>query len=143
MKIKYSYILGLIVLSLTFVGIGVSCQKSPINGWLDGQWEVREIQASDGQIIEPEIIINQRLYYNFYMHVCQLTYYGGYFMDGNMQYEDDTLWIEFPYANTEKSLQILMQYGIESNPVIFNVKFEGKKTLILSNEETKVTLIKI
>lgn len=55
-------------------GIIFICQKAPINGNLDGQWEVVEVNP------HPEVeILDQRLFYNFYRHVCQLTYYGGFF----------------------------------------------------------------
>lgn len=62
--------------------ISFSCQKSPINGDLDGQWQVMDVSP------EPmEKPIEQRIYYCFSLHVCQLTYYDGVFTAGNMAFD--------------------------------------------------------
>lgn len=114
-----------------------SCTKAPINGDLDGQWEVIEVYPAPS-----ETIIDQRLFYNFYMHVCQLSYYGSYFSDAQMIYEDNTIILDFPYATSIEDIKILKQYGILSNPVTFNVEFLNKNSLILSNDDSVVTLKK-
>ena len=125
-----------IIISSIFICLS-GCQKAPINGKLDGQWQVMEVFP------EPEIeIINERLYFNFYMHVCQLTYYAGYFMDGNMLYEDDNLYIDFPYSLSYDQKEILKQYGILSNPVNFSVEFQSGNIMILQNEESTIKLRK-
>lgn len=114
-----------------------ACQKAPINGALDGQWEVKEVYP------QPEvIIIDERLFYNFSLHVCDLTYYGALFTQGNMQYDGETLWLEFPFAKNEKEILALKQYGILSNPVSFNVDFSDKHHLTLSNDDSVVVLVK-
>ena len=130
-----------IYLQFTFILIllGSSCTKAPINGRLDGQWEVIDI-IIDNATIEKE----QRYFYNFSLHVCALTYYGAgaLFMDGNMSYDGETLTMEFPYAESDTDMRRLSEFGILSNPVTFNVKFTDSHNLTLSNSESIVVLKK-
>lgn len=128
------YSLGIFFVTIFLFG----CTKAPINGNLDGQWEVIEVFP------EPsEKVIQERLFYNFSLHVCLLSYYGGYFMTGNMLYnENQDLYISIPFGLTDKQTLGLAQYGILSNPVYFKVEFPNKHTLILSNEESYVKLKK-
>lgn len=115
----------------------LSCQKASINGNLDGRWQVMDVCPSP-----QDIIIDTRLYYGFYLHVCNLTYYGGSFTEGNMKYEGNSLYIDFPNDTTVESFLRLKQYGINSNPVNFTVEFIDKNLLILKDGETTVTLRK-
>lgn len=115
------------------------CQKSPINGDLDGQWQVMEVSP------EPaETILTVRLYMCFSLHTVQLTYYGaGPWQSGNiLLFKDKTLSLDFPYATSEESETILRQYGINRNPVTFSIERLDSKKLILRDGETVVTLRK-
>ena len=133
LKKPYKLYLCIPLLFLCFL----SACKTPINGWLDGQWEVMNVSPV------PQVeIIDQRLFYNFNLHVCDLTYYGGMFSAANLQYDGETLSLQFPYATSENSILTLRQYGILSNPVVFNVEFKDKHNLILFNEESTVVLKK-
>lgn len=132
------YLTGLLLVALSSILICIpACQKAPMNGNLDGQWEVMEVYPEPAN--KP---LEQRLFYNFYMHVCQLTYYGGYFMDGNMTYDEDIIQMDFPYADSENKIEILKQYGVDTNPVWFIVDFPEKNKMILSNETTTIILRK-
>lgn len=130
----YKYI---ITIFLLVVPILQCCQKAPINGDLDGQWEVIEVNPE-----ADHIEVDARLFYNFYLHVCQLTYYGGYFLDGDMTFNGETLWIDFPYELNDWQLITLKQYGINENPVVFDVEFPSKNRMILKNEDVVITLKK-
>ncbi|MCH5238633.1 MAG: lipocalin-like domain-containing protein [Muribaculaceae bacterium] len=123
--------------TLLLLLLPISCTKAPINGALDGQWEVVEVSPTP-----TEIIIDQRLFYNFSLQVCDLTYYGSLFTQGNMVYTGETLWLEFPFVRKEKDIQTLKQYGILTNPVTFNVEFKDKHHLILYNDDSTVELVK-
>ncbi|MCH5224943.1 MAG: lipocalin-like domain-containing protein [Muribaculaceae bacterium] len=123
----------MVVVPILFSG----CQKAPINGDLDGQWEVMEVTPPP-----VEIVIDQRLFYNFNLHTCDLTYYGALFTQGNMRYDGETLWLEFPFSSHENFDLTLLQYGIHSNPVTFNVNFTDSHHLTLYNEDSTVVLIK-
>lgn len=113
------------------------CQKTPINGDLDGEWEVMEVYPDP-----PEWDKDLRIFYNFSRSACQLTQYGGPFTLGNLVYEGSTITLKFPFIHTESEELQLKQYGIYSNPVSFEVEFQGKRKLILSNEESTVILKK-
>ena len=114
-----------------------SCQKSPINGDLDGQWKVIEVSP------QPlKHTIDADLYYCFYMHTCMLTYYEGITFAGNFIFEDDTIHIDFPYASSDADMEILNQYGINSNPVNFTIELLNNKRMILHDGETTISLIK-
>ena len=131
-KISLSLIL---LISLLYSG----CQKSPINGDLDGQWQVMEVNP------EPsEIIIDKRLYMCFSLHTVQLTYYGnGPWTPGNiLKFDDKHLVLDFPYATAERSIALLRQYGIYNNPVTFDVEMLTSSKLILRDGDVVVTLRK-
>ena len=125
------------ILILFSLSILPTCQKTPINGDLDGEWEVMEVYPEP-----PEWDSDLRLFYNFSRSVCQLTVYGGPFTLGNLTYEDNVVTLYFPFIETEYQELQLKQYGIFTNPISFNAEFEGNRKLILSNENTIVILRK-
>ncbi|MDE6096993.1 MAG: lipocalin-like domain-containing protein [Muribaculaceae bacterium] len=114
------------------------CQKSPINGDLDGQWQVMSVDP------EPsDKVISDRIYYCFYLHTCQLSIYDiGIWTAGNMTYDGENLTLDFPNANSSESVSKLKHYGIYTNPVTFNIEYLDNKKLVLRNGETVVTLRK-
>lgn len=127
----------LVIASVFILMLTPSCQKAPINGDLDGQWQVMSV--------DPEPVdkpISQRIYYCFYLHTCQLTFYGGVFATANMIYDGKTLSLDFPYADSELSIRRLCQYGINENPITFTVDHLDKKSLILRHGDTTVTMRK-
>lgn len=123
--------------ALLLLLISASCQKAPINGDLDGQWQVMDVSP------EPEVkIIEANLYYCFYLHVCQLSYYDGMFASGNMNFNGKTLSLDFPSISAPISKLKLAQYGITENPITFTVEHLDKKSLILKHGDTTVTMRK-
>ncbi len=131
--------LALIISFLTAL-ITTGCPKHPINGDLDGQWQVMTVEP------EPaEIVITERIYMCFSLHVCQLTGYGaGVYATGNMLFsqKDKNLYLDFPHATSSLSKSRLKQYGIYSNPVTFTIEHLDKKKLILRDGDVVVTLRK-
>lgn len=129
------------IIYIALVGIFLilvsGCTKTPINGNLDGEWEVMEVFPSP-----PEINLETRYFYNFQLHVCQLTVYGGPFAYGNLSYNGEIMSLDFPYIENESQELMLKQYGIYTNPITFNVEFEGKTRLILSNDDVYIVLRK-
>lgn len=114
-----------------------SCQKAPINGDLDGQWEVVDV------IPAPEhIIIQERLYYNFYLHTCMLSYNGGTTAYAKMAYNGETMTLDFIELTPEGNFEWAQQYGIVTNPISFDVSFQDSHHLILSNNDVTVVLVK-
>lgn len=139
---KYLTSLTLYITRLTIL-IGIiptvyGCQKSPINGDLDGQWQVVTVEPE-----VTEIILTEKLYMCFSLHVCQLSQYGGVWTTGKMEYvNNQTLYLYFPYAITYLSEAKLRQYGINKNPVTFTIEHLDKKSLILRDGDVIVTLRK-
>ena len=124
-------------LSIFLIFTLTGCTKTPINGNLDGEWEVMEVTP------EPaEWDADARIFYNFQRYVCQLTFYGGPFTVGNLSYTGDEMSLNFPYIHTPKEISTLRQFGINTNPVTFNVTFENKRRLILYNSEVTIVLRK-
>lgn len=133
------FLIRLIYSIALFLCIGFSgCQKASINGYLDGRWQILEFESGS----EIESVKDQQLYYNFYMHVVNLSAYGGDITDGNMLFKDNILWMEFPYINTIDGMEKLGRYGIFSNPVEFEVLTLNKNTLILKEGDLLITLRK-
>lgn len=126
------------ILILFSLSILPTCQKTPINGDLDGEWEVMEVYPEPPAWSQPDL----RFFYNFSRNVCQLTVYGGSFTLGNLTYDDVRIDLYFPFIENENQELQLKQYGIYTNPVSFDVYFENKNRLILSNEESTVVLRK-
>ncbi|MDE6008586.1 MAG: lipocalin-like domain-containing protein [Muribaculaceae bacterium] len=126
------------ILILFVIGLFPSCQKSPINGDLDGQWQVLKVTPA------PEEVFKTRIYICFSLHTCQLTAYDvGPWTSGNiLKFSPSTLELEFPHANSAESVQKLRQYGINSSPVTFSIESLTKKTLILRDGETIIELRK-
>lgn len=127
-KIIHTFILCSLILLMT------NCQKAPINGDLDGRWQIIEIEHN-GEIKEVK---DNQLYYNFYLHVCNLSTYGGVITEANFTYEGNKINLSFPYINTETGLKQLNKYGIYSNPVEFEVVYLDKKKLIMQNDESLI-----
>lgn len=126
-----------IALAIIFSMGFFSCQKTPINGDLDGMWQVLEVSP------EPaEVLIHERLYYSFYMHVCSLSYFGGDLTAGNLRFNGDEIYLDFPHATGYETIKKLKQYGIYSNPVVFEVIHLDKNKMILKDGEVTVVLRK-
>lgn len=133
-KLKYYYFLIPVFAAILF-----GCQKSSINGHLDGRWQIVEIATET----ETTDVLSQQLYYNFYLHVCDLSYYGGVLTAGNLFYDNSTIILDFPYINSEEGDMKLERYGIYSNPVEFHVEHLDRKNLIMTEGDTiRITLRK-
>lgn len=128
-----------ISLAALFICLATGCQKSPINGDLDGQWQICDVTPSP-----QEDIIKGKLYYCFYMHTCQLTSPGYTIARGNFTYDGETIMIDFPSNDDdiETAFPSIHQYGIYTNPVTFNIRFLDSKKLILENSDATVTMRK-
>lgn len=128
--------ISILLISLVSVCI-TSCQKSPINGFLDGQWQVMDVDPEEDPLF-PEFDTN--LYYCFSLHVCQLSIPGKVWITGNITYSENNLTISFPKDLSYVEYLILMQYGITSNPMIFSVEEKNKNMMLLKSDNSTVTL---
>ena len=141
-RIGFNIFLGaaLVVLMLTAFG---SCRKAPINGKIDGQWQIMSVEwLEDGRDLTPLL----RSYIDINLHVMQLrnvaqAEYAGSLYSGNMVYDKtaSTITVDFPYNLEGTALLALQPWGIYTNPVTFEIiKLDGKQ-LILKTPQTLVT----
>lgn len=121
---------------IIFILTSLSCTKRPINGLLDGRWQIMEIEDKG----EVSYVKDNKLYYNFSLHVCSLTGYGYVLTNGNLKYENNTIWLDFPYGHTEEMRLKLQGYGIYKNPVTMEVEYLDRKKLILKEDDVVITL---
>lgn len=124
--------------ALFLISLLGACQKESINGHLDGRWQVMEIEKNG----VTENVKKSQLYYNFYLHVCNLSTYGTIYPDGTFSYENNMLEIYFPTINSENYAELLTLFGIYSNPVVFEVDYISKDKMILKEGEIIITLRK-
>lgn len=118
--------------------IDTSCQKSPINGYLDGQWQIMSVEPET----EAPSGFDTRLYYCFSRHVCQLSIPGKVWITGNMSLSENSLTISFPQELSEGDYDALKQYGITSNPTTFLIEKKDNKAILLKSTDFTVTLRK-
>lgn len=132
--LKIIYII-LICVVYTFAA---GCRKMPVNGDLDGQWQVMDVYPAP-----EEEIIKERLYYCFSLHTCQLSAYDmGVWRSGKLIYDNDYLYLDFPDSDSPEIAATLKQFGIFNNPVKFQVEYIDKNKLILKDGEVTVSLRK-
>lgn len=138
-NISKTYQTGKAVLFMTLLMLMLlpSCAKAPINGKLDGLWEVKEITA-DGETRKPE----ERLFWKFQLHVCQLSDINEPFTNGNLSYDCSTVKVDFPYISSPESRERLREWGIYSNPVEFTVSSIDSDRLVLTDGNVTVRLLK-
>lgn len=117
----------ILVTIVALLGSVAGCRKAPVNGDLDGQWQVMKIDYKDSIDVVPE-----QVYYCFFLHTVNLSRVGGGIVGGNMQYDEGgkTLRLQFPY-NDGKSLNL---WGMDASETVFSIKeLTGKRLVIESN----------
>lgn len=127
----------LLVFSLCVLSTCQSCQKAPMNGKLDGMWQIMEISPNPGTEI-----FGQQKYWAFYMHVVDLAYFDGIFATGNMKFDGNTLVADFPYSGFPGNEDKYMEFGVNSNPVVYEVVVLTSGKLVLRNGNTIITMRK-
>lgn len=140
---KISHILLTCIAVVVFATMTGSCRKAPINGKLDGLWQIMKIEyLADG----TDVTSQRRSYISINLHVVQLTDVtetedSGASISGNLNYDESAgiLTMNFPYNTSESSLPQLQSWGIYTNPVTFSiVKLDGRQ-LILKSTDTLIT----
>ena len=108
-----------------------SCDKAPINGKLDGRWQLMTIEYTNGKIEECN-----RIYYSIQLHLVEISAKGG---------NGGTHIGRFSYKGDEEKLTTLNElkpFGL--NQAINHLKVEkatGKK-LILKSDYARLTFRK-
>lgn len=111
------------------------CRKTPINGDLDGQWQIMKIDYKDSIDVVPT-----QAYYCFFLHTVNLTKVGGGVVGGNMDYDEKakTLRLQFPY-NDGKSLNT---WGMNASETIFKIEKLTGEHLVIESDIAMIELRK-
>ena len=114
------------VLLILIVG---ACGKMPINGDLDGRWQIMKIKYASGEEETPE-----RAYYSVALHTINLMQVGVTSQTGNMEYTGDSLFVEMPISKIED----LLPFGMNGTEQRFGVKELTSKQLVLQSDYARL-----
>lgn len=130
-KLKIIIIRPVIIALLSFIAI--SCNKISHNGNLDGMWRIITIEnLENGDIYTPD-----QHFYCFNLHTANLTG-GNEVPTANMTYKYPVLYLDFPYESPGN----LVDWGIYSNYVKFDILQLTKSDLVMQSEDVLITLKK-
>lgn len=114
----------------------VSCQEGPINGHLDGQWQIMTVEFTSGRVITPD-----RYYFDFYRHTATLTHYGETSYSANLTVTSDSVKIFVPWEGLWLGF-----WGIEhASPYLIEYKvieLNRKRLVMLWEDSVTFTLRK-
>ncbi len=128
-----------ILLFILFM-LGISCcEKAPINGKLDGRWQLMTIEYADGKIEECN-----RIYYSIQLHLVEISAKGGNGGThiGRFSYkEDEVTMSEFRHREDEEKLTELNELPFGLNQAINHLQVEKatRKKLILKSDYARLT----
>ena len=112
----------------------IGCGKLPINGDLDGQWQILEIRYADGRVETPE-----RAYYCVQLHTITLRQVGNYPGEtGNMVYEGDQLSIDMPLSDVND----LRVFGLDDTKETFTITELSSSRLVLNSDYARISFRK-
>ena len=114
------------ILLMLIVG---ACGKMPINGDLDGRWQIMKIKYASGEEETPE-----RAYYSVALHTINLMQVGVTSQTGNMEYTGDSLFVEMPISKIED----LLPFGMNGTEQRFGVKELTSKQLVLQSDYARL-----
>nr|WP_233564278.1 lipocalin-like domain-containing protein [Parabacteroides sp. AF14-59] len=114
------------ILLMLIVG---ACGKMPINGDLDGRWQIMKIEYASGEEETPE-----RAYYSVSLHTINLMQVGVTSQTGNMEYTGDSLFVEMPISKIEN----LLPFGMNGTEQRFGVKELTSKQLVLQSDYARL-----
>ena len=109
--------------------IAGACGKMPINGDLDGRWQIMKIEYASGEEEVPE-----RAYYSVSLHTINLMQVGVTSQTGNMEYTGDSLFVEMPVSKIED----LLPFGMNGTKQRFGVKELTSKQLVLQSDYARL-----
>lgn len=127
---------------LLMLGIS-SCDKAPINGKLDGRWQLMTIEYSDGTIEECN-----RIYYSIQLHLVEISNKGenGATHIGRFSYKDDEVTMsEFRHRGDEEILTTskeLKPFGLNQPVNYLKVETATSQRLILKSDYARLTFRK-
>ena len=127
---------------LLLLGIS-SCDKAPINGKLDGRWQLMTIEYEDGRVEEC-----YRIYYSIQLHLVEISDKGGKggTFIGRFSYKDDEVTMsDFRRRGQEEELATLAElqtFGISLPLTHFEVEKATGEKLILKSDYARLNFRK-
>ena len=118
------YIIGALLLLMAG-----ACGKMPINGDLDGRWQIMKIEYASGEEEMPE-----RAYYSVALHTINLMKVDVTSQTGNMEYTGDSLFVVMPISKVED----LLPFGMNGTEQRFGVKELTSKYLVLQSNYARL-----
>ena len=122
------YIIGALLLLMAS-----ACGKMPINGDLDGRWQIMKIEYASGEEEVPE-----RAYYSVALHTINLMKVGVSNQTGNMEYTGDSLFVVMPISKVED----LLPFGMNGTEQRFGVKELTSNHLVLQSDYARLAFRK-
>lgn len=116
-------------MSVVLLLLTSACGKTPINGDLDGRWQIMKIAYASGEEETPE-----RAYYSIALHTINLMKVGVTNQTGNMEYTGDSLFVVMPISKVED----LLPFGMNGTEQRFGVKELTSKHLVLQSEYARL-----
>lgn len=106
-----------------------ACEKRPVNGDLDGQWQLVGIER-DGVFTQGD-----DRYLRIQLDVVQLARSGWVPREGTgrMTHEGDVLTIDFVNCHTADDLAMLQAWGVYENPAVYHIEELTSKRLVLKS----------
>ena len=117
------------IIAVLLILIVSACGKTPINGDLDGRWQIMKIEYASGEEETPE-----RAYYSVALHTINLMQVGVTSQTGNMEYTGDSLFVEMPISKIED----LLPFGMNGTEQRFRVKELTSKHLVLQSDYARL-----
>lgn len=127
---------------LLLLGIS-SCDKAPINGKLDGRWQLMTIEYEDGRVEEC-----YRIYYSIQLHLVEISDKGGKggTFIGRFSYKGDEVTMsDFRRRGQEEELATLAElqtFGISLPLTHFEVEKATGEKLILKSDYARLNFRK-
>ena len=118
------YIIGALLLLMAS-----ACGKMPINGDLDGRWQIMKIEYASGEEEVPE-----RAYYSVALHTINLMKVGVSNQTGNREYTGDSLFVVMPISKVED----LLPFGMNGTEQRFGVKELTSNHLVLQSDYARL-----
>lgn len=131
-----------ILISICLLVVAGGCDKKPINGKMDGRWQLMTIEYNDGKIEEC-----QRIYYSIQLYQVEISNKGGYgktFM-GHFSYTDKVVMGEFRYRGNEEveaNEQDLKVFGLNERITHFRIEKLSRKKMILKSDYARLNFRK-
>lgn len=145
------YIISILMLATLILS---SCDKVPMNGDLDGLWQLTEIHNGD----DVQELKNEKLYCSFQLHLFMLgdktspRHYYGYFEKDAKQLRFHTFTYRSNYTEDnnydnlmtdEKDLAIIAPWGFYSTDCTYDVVRLNSQELILKHDDTTIIYRKL